>query len=64
VRYLTHLRHRSDMIKACVLVLSILTSCSAERVRVRTLSEGRLYDDKRPILHGPTKGQQRPGIPK
>jgi hypothetical protein len=45
-----------------VLVLLALSSCTSERVRVQTIQEGRFYDE-RPILHGPTKGHQRPGIP-
>jgi hypothetical protein len=41
----------------------LLSSCTAEHVRIRTLEEGRDWQDRRPILTGPTKGQQRPGLP-
>ena len=45
------------------ILLLALSACSAERVRISTLQEGRFYD-QRPILHGPTKGHQRPGLPR
>jgi hypothetical protein len=47
----------------------VLTSCMAERVHILTVEEGHAYDSStprnnaRPILSGPTKGQQRRGLP-
>jgi hypothetical protein len=52
------------MKRLAYLLLLTLSSCTAERVRIQTLQEGRLYNDRRPILTGDTKGQQRPGLPR
>jgi hypothetical protein len=47
-----------------IISLLLLGGCATERVRIRTVEEGRDYSDRRPILSGNTSCQQRPGLPK